>query len=683
VDLTNSTAIGNLFEHADDVYHLADVVAGIGFVFEHEAWLFRQNILINTNVFEAVQRAGTVKNYIYVGTACSFPLELQSSYHVVALHENQTYPAHPESAYGWSKLMGEYEGTLALKNSHRKLNVGLLRLHNVYGPHAEYADKTSSQALPALIRKAIHAPLSEMFEIWGSGKQYRDFLYVDDVVSALLDMRQRGMNHGVIQVGTGVATTILDAAEIIRTLTEECLGKSIDLTVNKSKHEGDMGRIATLDRAKSILQWEARVTLHEGLARTYKWILSDMRKRHALERDSLAAKLTIQDAIECLDRSSKRSTKGSVPTPVDATVGQMRKSGKVGGSEKRLGPSPDAVVVSKQSDPAPAPHPAGNHKEVRIVWESCGAKRNAYHYYTDWVDAVKHHPSVLPCSAEDVKAFRCVWFLQAECTTYVETFSATLKRIKPKVLEAAKTKRKLVMAVFLNKVYSRLEEKLGLLSELASWHNDLYIQVFSWSPVVGSYPTKGRISYHFVPMAVDKNVLPKPDQASKTRIVHDLFFRGDDNPEKYPLRRALVADFPNISKGHGIQIYHPPGFLSTPNYYAALLSSRLILATGLLQWFLTGTRYYEVMGSGGGALFCYREPQVNDPLGIIEDKHAIMFGSKEEFIEKLLQYSNKTGSAEAEMKRREIVRNARELTLSRHLWPYRAADIHAVLSKLT
>jgi hypothetical protein len=118
-------------------------------------------------------------------------------------------------------------------------------------------------------------------------------------------MRKRGMNHGVIQVGTGIATTILDAAEIIRTLTMECLGKSIDLTVNKTKFEGDMGRIATLDRAKSILHWEAQVSLHDGLARTYKWILSDMQQRGALEQGSLAENLKIQDSIACLDRYNR------------------------------------------------------------------------------------------------------------------------------------------------------------------------------------------------------------------------------------------------------------------------------------------------------------------------------------------------------------------------------------------
>jgi len=224
-----------MFEGVDLVYHLADVVAGIGFVFDHQPWLFRQNILININVMKAVMDSTTVKDYIYVGTACSFPLELQSSYDFIALRENQTYPAHPESAYGWSKLMGEYEGQLVTEGrtkSNHPVNIGMLRFHNLYGPRSPYADKESSQALPALIRKAVHYPKLETYELWGSGKQYRDFLYVDDAVSGLLAMHKYGMNQGVVQIGTGVPTTLLESAEIIKHLTELCLGKTLELKTN-------------------------------------------------------------------------------------------------------------------------------------------------------------------------------------------------------------------------------------------------------------------------------------------------------------------------------------------------------------------------------------------------------------------------------------------------------------------
>ena len=273
-DLSNASQIDTLFEGADVVYHLADVVAGIGYVFEHQQFLFRQNVLINCNVLQACKLAKSVKDYIYVGTACSFPLELQSDYTYTALHEDQTYPAHPESAYGWSKLMGEYEAQLVTSSQQRSLNIGLLRFHNLYGPRSQYADPTQSQALPALIRKALNYP-GEEYKIWGSGKQYRDFLYISDAVDALLAMHEHGMNQGVIQVGTGTPCTIMSAAKIVQTLTKKCFGKELEMVVDKSKREGDLGRVAVIDRAEQIMGWRPKVNIHEGLSRMYLWILRD------------------------------------------------------------------------------------------------------------------------------------------------------------------------------------------------------------------------------------------------------------------------------------------------------------------------------------------------------------------------------------------------------------------------
>ena len=116
------------------MYHVADIVAGIDFVFANQGFVFRQNININTNVLQASVEAG-FESYVYVGTACSFPKGLQSSYSVTALRENQTYPANPESAYGWSKLMGEYEAELLrMAADTTQMKVSVLRFHNIYGP---------------------------------------------------------------------------------------------------------------------------------------------------------------------------------------------------------------------------------------------------------------------------------------------------------------------------------------------------------------------------------------------------------------------------------------------------------------------------------------------------------------------------------------------------------------------
>lgn len=275
-DLTDPLVAARATRNADAVFHLADIVAGIDYVFGNQHSLFLQNMRINMNVIEHAQANG-VSDFVYVGTACSFPAHLQGSYAPVAIPENLTYPANPESSYGWSKLMGEYE--LELARAPGTFNVGIVRFHNLYGPRIAY-DPERSQALPSLIRKAIRAgdpAHSEPLVIWGSGRQYRDFLHVEDATDAVLATFERGMNRGAIQVGTGAATTLAQAGAVVAGLAKELLGKDVAFAVDPSKPEGDRGRVAELTRARSILGWEAKIRFQDGMREMFEWILGDMR----------------------------------------------------------------------------------------------------------------------------------------------------------------------------------------------------------------------------------------------------------------------------------------------------------------------------------------------------------------------------------------------------------------------
>jgi GDP-D-mannose 3', 5'-epimerase len=262
-DLTDYKKCTELIKNADYVYHLADIVAGINFVFNNEMFVYRQNMLINTNTLNACI-LNKIPNYIYVGTACSYPKHLQMQDGIVSLSEDQTYPAEPESSYGWSKLMGEYEAELAVKNN--LINVGLLRFHNVYGPGSVF-DKERSQVLPALIRKAIAYPKEELI-VWGNGDQYRDFIYIDDVIEALLLVALKGMCKGLIQIGSEKATTVREAAELIIKIS----GKNIPLHFDINGPQGDRGRIGNCKKAKEILGWYSKTSLEKGLSELYSWI---------------------------------------------------------------------------------------------------------------------------------------------------------------------------------------------------------------------------------------------------------------------------------------------------------------------------------------------------------------------------------------------------------------------------
>lgn len=272
LDLRNEQHTLKFLRGADYVYHLADIVAGVDYVFRHQLSVFHDNVLINTNTLKA-SKVNKIPNYIYVGTASSFPQHLQMRQGVHALHENETYPAGPESSYGWSKLMGEYEAELSKSATFR---VGILRLHNVYGPGSDHSAATS-QVVSSLLHKGIKYP-KEPFMVWGSGGQYRDFVYVDDVVNALLLVKEKGMNQGVIQIGSGHATTIKQLATNVAEIVGNSTGSQIVIQYDVSMAEGYHGSIADLDRAQSVLGWQPHVQLQAGLLATYNWLVKRISK---------------------------------------------------------------------------------------------------------------------------------------------------------------------------------------------------------------------------------------------------------------------------------------------------------------------------------------------------------------------------------------------------------------------
>lgn len=264
LDLLQPNIADDIISKVEYVVHLADIVAGIDYVFSNQGGIFRDNILINSNTITSCRKyKESLKGFMYVGTACSFPLTRQSSLDVIPLREDELYPALPESAYGWSKLMGQYETELLQHET--GIPTCTLMFHNVYGSPCDYGER--SQVIPALIRKAICYP-QEPFNVWGSGEQGRAFIHVDDIVEGIMLSLEKGWGHGHIQLGPSVCTSIKEIAETVVDIST----KEIDIFYDLSKPEGDKARSADYSKAKNILGWEPRTDLRSGLEQQYKWI---------------------------------------------------------------------------------------------------------------------------------------------------------------------------------------------------------------------------------------------------------------------------------------------------------------------------------------------------------------------------------------------------------------------------
>jgi GDP-D-mannose 3',5'-epimerase len=261
-DLAEAGNWSEEFHSADVVVHLADVVAGVGYVFANEGTIFRKNLKINANVTEAIEQYPP-KRYIYVGTACSFPKEIQTGVDAAPMREEQQFPASPESGYGWSKLMGEIDAHYIEKEL--GIPTVTLVLHNVYGTPTEFRGNRA-QAIPAMLYRALTE--QQYFDVWGSGRQGRAFVHVTDVVNALILALDRGHGCGPIQIGPDVCTSIKEIAETIMKITPRSLEIRYDLT----KPEGDRGRCADYSKATRVLGWRPSVELQDGLVNVMNWI---------------------------------------------------------------------------------------------------------------------------------------------------------------------------------------------------------------------------------------------------------------------------------------------------------------------------------------------------------------------------------------------------------------------------
>lgn len=240
------------------VVHTADIVAGINYVFDNEWSIFQKNILINSQIARIV-RNKQPEQLIYLGTACSYPQGLQRSIDGSVLQEADKFPADPESGYGWSKLIGEVEFKLAVKNTDTRLLV--LDLHNVYGWPCVYASNTS-QVMPALIFKALTST-DGLITVWGDGAQGRAFLHVRDVVQAVSKSIKYNGAMTNLMIGPDVCTTIREIAELI--VDHPALNID-DIRYDISKPTGDIGRYANAQLAKEEIGWTPQVGLKDGVS---------------------------------------------------------------------------------------------------------------------------------------------------------------------------------------------------------------------------------------------------------------------------------------------------------------------------------------------------------------------------------------------------------------------------------
>jgi nucleoside-diphosphate-sugar epimerase len=247
----------------DDVYALAADMGGMGFISANHATILHNNSLIDLNTFEAA-RVNGVTRYLYTSSACIYPEYLQTETQVTPLKEDDAFPAAPQDAYGWEKLLGEL--ICRYGRDEYDIQTRTVRFHNIYGPLGTYqGGREKSPA--ALCRKVAQVDSGDTIEVWGDGEQTRSFCYIDDCIEGLYRLMQSGYSEP-LNLGTDHMVSINELARIII----EVSGKTDISLRHVDGPQGVRGRNSDNSRLREVLRWEPETTLEDGLTETYRWI---------------------------------------------------------------------------------------------------------------------------------------------------------------------------------------------------------------------------------------------------------------------------------------------------------------------------------------------------------------------------------------------------------------------------
>jgi nucleoside-diphosphate-sugar epimerase len=252
----------------DHVYALAADMGGMGFISANHATILHNNALINLHTIEAA-RVNGISRYLYSSSACIYPEHLQTEADVKPLREEDAYPANPQDAYGWEKLVSEklceyYTGQYGLETR-------TVRFHNIYGPYGTY-DGGREKAPAAMCRKVAKAEPGDSIEIWGDGEQTRSFCHVDDCVEGIYRLMQSEFREP-LNLGTDEMVSINELAQLVVDVS----GKRDIGFKHVEGPQGVRGRNSDNTKLRDVLGWEPGISLADGLVPTYRWIEKQVR----------------------------------------------------------------------------------------------------------------------------------------------------------------------------------------------------------------------------------------------------------------------------------------------------------------------------------------------------------------------------------------------------------------------
>lgn len=262
LDLRNQQAVNDFFaaERPDYVFLAAAKVGGIYSNNTYRAEFIYNNLMIESNVISAAYKR-KVKKLMFLGSSCIYPKMAPQP-----LREDYllTGPLEPTNEpYAIAKIAG-LKMCEAFRDQYGCDFISVMP-SNLYGPNDNYHPE-NSHVLPALLRKFHEAKINEQpsVTVWGTGNARREFLHVDDFADACFFLMQHYSEKEFVNIGWGEDITILELAEMIRSVTEY----EGEIRFDHSKPDGTPRKLMDTSKLTS-LGWKPKIRLREGITSVY------------------------------------------------------------------------------------------------------------------------------------------------------------------------------------------------------------------------------------------------------------------------------------------------------------------------------------------------------------------------------------------------------------------------------
>uniref|UniRef100_A0A6C0L1N4 NAD-dependent epimerase/dehydratase domain-containing protein n=1 Tax=viral metagenome TaxID=1070528 RepID=A0A6C0L1N4_9ZZZZ len=268
-DMRNQDKVNEVIDNTiNEVYQLAADMGGSTYINtgEHDSDVMHNSCIINLNVLKVCSLKKVTKIF-YSSSACVYPECNQLDPDNPKCSEDTTYPASPDSEYGWEKLFSERLYFVFNKDFPR-LDIRIARFHNIYGPYGTY-DGGKEKAPAAFCRKVAIAKDGDIVEVYGDGKQTRSFLLVDECIEGIMRLMKSNFK-GPVNIGSEEMINMNDFMNMIINIS----GKNLTIKNTPFHGVGVRGRNSDNKLIEKKLGWKPNYLLKNGIKITYDWINS-------------------------------------------------------------------------------------------------------------------------------------------------------------------------------------------------------------------------------------------------------------------------------------------------------------------------------------------------------------------------------------------------------------------------